>query len=109
VKPRKYTVTRSLRFTPEEWTSINGKLGGRKWSPTARALLLGDVTAIPPPTAPARRPMSARDARLTLILAGVGNNLNQLAHATNRAALSGQRIDVLTRLLAIQREMERLQ
>jgi hypothetical protein len=50
--------------------------------------------------------MSAKDARLVLILAGIGNNLNQLARAANTAALRGQRIDILSRLLEIQRQME---
>lgn len=52
--------------------------------------------------------MSAKDAKMTLLLAGVGNNLNQLARAANVAALRGQRIDVLSRLIAIQREVEKL-
>ncbi len=50
--------------------------------------------------------MSVKDARLVLIIAGIGNNLNQLARAANTAALRGQRIDLLTRLIEIQRMVD---
>ena len=108
MKAKRYTIVRSLRLTPEEWGQIQAKYGGRKWSATVRALLL-ETTLPPQPTARGRRPMNAKDAKMTLILAGVANNLNQMARACNRAVLIGQRIDVLSRLIAIQREVERLQ
>lgn len=104
-KAKVYIVVRSLRFTAEEWAAVLAKLAGRKWSDFARAATLG--VAMPEPTTRVRRrPMSAKDARLVLILAGIGNNLNQLARAANTAALRGQRIDLLARLIEIQRMVE---
>lgn len=107
MKAKRYTIVRSLRLTPEEWGQIQAKYGGRKWSATVRALLL-ETTLPPQPTNSGRRPMSAKDARMTLLLAGVANNLNQLARAANTAALRGQRINILTTLIEIERGVKRL-
>ena len=106
MRPKAYVITKSVRFTPEEWATVAAHLSGRKWSAFVRALLLDED--LPRPTTPVRRAMSAKDAKMVLILAGMANNLNQLARAANTAALRGQRIDVLTRLIEIQREVVRL-
>lgn len=91
MKTKRYTVTKSLRFTPEEWADIESKLGGRKWSATVRALLFN--TPLPsPPKAIRRRPMNAKEAKMTLILAGMANNLS---HETQRQ----HTMDFLTTLL----------
>ncbi len=106
VKAKKYTVTKSLRFTPEEWARVVAELRGRKWSAAVRALLLH--AELPQPTVRVRCVMSAKDANKIMLLAGLANNLNQLARAANTAALNGQRVDVLMALMKIERGVQGL-
>ncbi len=54
------------------------------------------------------RRISAGDVAAFVRMAGIANNLNQLAHTANTAALNGQRIDVFTTLLEIKRQVEDL-
>lgn len=104
----KRAVTRSLRFTADEWATVGAKLAGRDFSAVARALLL--ETAIPEPRVKVvrevvRRRMTEAEAAKTRQMAWIGNNLNQLAKLANtrRDAFA-----VLGELVSIEREVRRL-
>lgn len=104
MKTKKYILTKSLRFTAAEWAIVGPKLAGRKWSAVVRALLLG--TDLPVPKVRGRKPMSERDAKFALALIAIENNLNQLAHAVNKAALAGERIELKAMLVGLLRRVQ---
>jgi hypothetical protein len=102
------TVTRSLRFTAAEWAIVDAKLAQRDFSATARALLLG--TEIPEPRLKVRREiirrrMTEAEAKTVQQLSWIGNNLNQIAKATNQG--SGA-VPVLGALISLEREARRI-
>lgn len=103
-------VTRSLRFTAEEWATVSGKLAGRDFSAVARALLLGSEIPEPksqrkPTVIVERRRMTEAEAERNRQLAWVGNNLNQLARQANTTRNA---LPVLASLVSIEREIRRL-
>lgn len=54
---------------------------------------------------------SAADPKLMMQLAGIGNNMNQIARAVNSAALQGQSVDstsILISLMNIEQQIKRL-
>ena len=106
MKTKNYIITKSLRFTREEWAIVGPKLSGRKWSASVRALLLG--IELPVSKVRGRKPMSERDAAFALALIAIENNLNQLAHAANKAVLAGERIEVKAMLVGLLRRVQEL-
>ena len=108
VRPKKYSVTRSFRLSAEEAELVNAKFGGRTLSAVVRALLLD--TEMPAPNKRSRVVVII-DPKVTMILAGVGNNMNQMAHRLHVAALRNERIPVARDLVVVERqlaEVERL-
>lgn len=104
------SITRSLRFTADEWATVSTKLAGRDFSAVARALLLG--SEIPEPKAgrlPAvkieRRRMSEAEAERNRQLCWIGNNLNQIARQANT---HHNALPVFGALLSLEREVRRL-
>lgn len=73
---RSYTVTRSFRLTPAENEALVRKLDGRTLSSVVRALI--DGAKIPPASKRQRR-ITKGDLHIIAMLAGAGNNLNQIA------------------------------
>lgn len=109
-RPPSRTITRSLRFTAQEWDDVEKKLGGRDFSAVARALLLG--AEIPEPKAgrkPAvkieRRRMTEAEAERNRQLNWIGNNLNQLAKLANTRR---DAVSVLSALVSLEREVRRI-
>jgi len=54
---------------------------------------------------------SNADPKLLRILAGIGNNINQLSHVVNSSVLTGtaiQSVDILTVLCSIEKQLERI-
>jgi len=109
-RPPSRTITRSLRFTAQEWADVETKLGGRDFSAVARALLLG--AEIPEPKAgrkPAvkieRRRMTEAEAERNRQLNWIGNNLNQLAKLANTRR---DAVSVLSALVSLEREVRRI-
>lgn len=103
-REKHFSVTRSFRLSPYEDVLLRAKLAGRPLSEVIRALLAD--ADVPEPTKPVRHilqldPSVARD------LAGIANNLNQVARAANKAALNGERVLVLASLLELRRDLER--
>lgn len=88
-KPQR-TIPRSLRFTVEEWASIEAALGDADFSAWARSRLLGLDLAQAPQRKKRerkeiiRRGMTEFQAEKCRQLAWIGNNLNQLARAANQ-------------------------
>lgn len=104
----KRTVTRSLRFTAEEWSSVDAKLAGRDFSAVARALLL--EAPIPEPRTAVKREvirkrMTEAEAGRARQLAWIGNNLNQIARAINQGAGA---LQVMGSLVSLEREARRI-
>lgn len=104
-KPHR-TVTRSLRFTTDEWALVSAKMAGRDFSAVARALLLSEP--IPEPKLKVRREivrrrMTEAEAKQVQQLAWIGNNLNQIARSVNQGALQ-----VLGALISLEREARRI-
>ena len=102
------TLTRSLRFTPDEWTRVAAKLAERDFSAVVRALLLEQP--IPEPKVAVRREvvrkrMSEAEAKQVQQLAWIGNNLNQIARSVNRGAGAPQ---ILGALVSLEREARRI-
>lgn len=106
-KPHR-TVTRSLRFTSDEWALVSAKMAGRDFSAVARALLLSE--AIPEPKLKVRheivrRRMTEAEAKQVQQLAWIGNNLNQIARSVNQGAGA---IQVIGALISLEREARRI-
>jgi hypothetical protein len=100
-------VTKSLRFSAEEWATVNEKVAGRDFSSVVRAILL--TQEIPEPKhlvrrEIVRRQMSAYEAEKIRHIAYFGSNLNQLARAANQGKGFAQ---VYPALLSLEREMRR--
>ena len=87
-RPMKYSVIKSFKLTPEQAAKLAAKLNGRSLSDTVRAIL--DEAEIPPPTKRLRRVVYL-DPGVKAILAGIGNNLNQLTHKVHTVALRDER------------------
>lgn len=108
-KPRRYTVTRSLRFTREEAERIAALLKGRRFSEFVRAVLF-DLPAPPQVCGRSTRaiPMSVFQEKLSLELARIGNNINQISRAVNTAVCKGERLEVSRLLFNILQQLEDL-
>ena len=101
------TIIRSLRFTAEEWGLVYTKLAGRDFSAVTRSMLLGQT--IPEPRRLikreiVRRRMTEAEAHKIRHAAWIGNNLNQIARATNQGIGAPQ---LLAALLSLEREIRR--
>lgn len=107
-RPPHRTITRSLRFTPEEWETVSAKLAGRDFSAVTRALLL-DTELPQPQVAPKReiirKRMTEAEAAKIRQLAWIGNNLNQIARAANSGTFAPT---VIQQLVSLEREVRRL-
>lgn len=104
------TVTVSFRLRHEERDELlrQRERSGKSISDFVReALEIGRLTGL---RAPARRTRKA-DPELVKALAKIGNNVNQLAHASNVAVLAGTPVDVARLAAALEltnRQLERV-
>lgn len=88
------TITKSIRFSPAEYESINLELEktNLSFSSFTRNLLLK------------KKINSKTDDKLILEINRIGNNLNQIARAVNKQ----ERINVLSELVKIEQSIKEL-
>ena len=103
MKTRRQHVLK-IRLSDSERAHFQSVFPRRALGTSLRALALGQPL-------PRRNEVADSKRDVTLQLARIGNNLNQIAHGFNRAALTGERIDavrIAVELAAIRAAMEAL-
>lgn len=87
-----------VRVTPEEFDALQRRKDRARLASWIRDYCLGAAEA------PTTRETTAADPALLRQLAGIGNNLNQIARQLNRYG-PGDRVELLTELAAIERQL----
>jgi hypothetical protein len=103
MKSRRQHVLK-IRLSGAEWAHFQTVFPQRAVGTSLRALALGQP-------APRRNEVAEGKRDVTRHLARIGNNLNQIAHGINRAAISGEKIAavrIAVELAAIRAAMEAL-
>jgi hypothetical protein len=90
-----------VRVTPAEFEALQRRKDRAELAPWIRDYCLGAAEA------PTTRETTAADPELLRQLAGIGNNLNQIARWLNQYG-PGDRVELLTELAAIERQLAAL-
>jgi hypothetical protein len=91
-------IRKIVRFNTAEWTSVRAALDGAELSSTVRALLTGGKPKATKELVEAQWAVAAQLAR-------IGNNLNQISHATHTGTGAAE---ILTRLIDLYRIAEKI-
>ena len=100
-RQRMRIISRSVRFTAQEWANISDKLVGRKFSDVARALFLGAELPEPSTARGTRSELTEFESRKIQQLGWFGNNFNQVARAVNIGTLNG--LNTIAALVSLER------